>query len=211
MARSCFFVPQSAIRNSQNLTWHFVCFNIVTMKQRKYINKTGKVCLINLLVGIGLAVASPKTMASQSVELSWTPSISPDIVGYNIYYGAASGDYTNEISVGSTTNVTVSGLVGSTTYYFAARAINGSGIESTYSATISYTVPSAAAIFEHPIFSSNTVSITVKGLPGSLYVIQASTDLVNWISLETNLTPLMFTDTNTRRYNRRFYRALYLF
>ncbi|HXC36260.1 MAG TPA: fibronectin type III domain-containing protein [Candidatus Acidoferrales bacterium] len=181
------------------------------MKQRKFINKMGKVSLMGLFVGIGLVVTTPTTNASQSVELSWTPSVSPDIVGYNIYYGAASGDYTNEISVGNTTNVTVSGLLNSTTYYFAARAINSQGIESAYSVQTSYIVPSAAALIGNLVVLSNTVSITVKGLPGSLYVIQASTDLVNWISLETNITPLMFTDTNTRRYNRRFYRALYLF
>jgi hypothetical protein len=180
------------------------------MKQRNYFERTGKVCLLGLCAGIGLSVATPRTIASQSVELSWTPSTSPDIVGYNIYYGAASGDLTNEISVGSATNVTVSGLLNSTTYYFAARAINSDGVESLYSVQASYSVPSTAAIFGQPIFSSNAVSIAVTGLPGATYIIQASTDLVDWISLETNLTPLMFTDTNAR-YNRRFYRAVYLF
>lgn len=166
---------------------------------------------MSLFLGIGLMASTLTTIASQSVELSWTPSASPDIVGYNIYYGAASGDYTNEVSVGNTTNATVSGLINSTTYYFAAKAINSDGIESTYSLQIAYAVPSAAAIFGKLMFSNKSVSVEVTGAPGSTYAIQASTDLVNWISLETNLTPLLFTDTNAGRYNKRFYRAVYLF
>ncbi|HEY1787223.1 MAG TPA: fibronectin type III domain-containing protein [Verrucomicrobiae bacterium] len=181
------------------------------MKQRRFSDKTGAVSLMGLFAGIGIAASALPAFASQSVQLNWSPSASPDVVGYNIYYSEASGDYTNEISVGNTTNLTVSGLLDSTTYYFAARTINGSGIESAYSVRASYVVPTAAAMFGKPVFSKNAISVAVKGIPGYIYVIQASTDLVNWISLETNLTPLLFTDTNLGRYNRRFYRAMYLF
>lgn len=181
------------------------------MKQRKSSSKSREVSLMSLFVGIGIVASSLPALASQSVQLNWSPSSSPDVVGYNIYYGEASGDYTNEISVGNTTNVTISGLLDSATYYFAARTINSSGAESVYSIPTSYVVPTAAALFGKPVFSSNGISVTVKGIPGYIYVIQASTDLVNWISLETNLTPLLFTDTNLGRYGRRFYRAVYLF
>jgi Fibronectin type III domain len=179
------------------------------MKQRKFIHRTGEVSLMGLFLGVGMIVSTLQTFASQSVQLNWTPSASPDIVGYNIYYGGTNGDYTNELSVGNTTNATVSGLLDNTTYFFAAKAINTSGQESTYSVQASYAVPSAAAIFGKAVLSNKTLSVTVTGIPGYLYVIQASTDMVNWISLETNLTPLMFTDTNASRYNKRFYRALY--
>jgi hypothetical protein len=181
------------------------------MKQRKFISKVGEVSLMSLLAGIGMMVTVLPTFGSQSVQLNWSPSASPDVVGYNIYYGGANGDYTNEVSVGNMTNATVSGLLDNTTYFFSARTINGSGIESVYSIQASYAVPTAAALFGRPVFSSNAVSVTVKGVPGYMYVIQASTDMVNWLSLETNLTPLVFTDTNRGRYNKRFYRAVYLF
>ena len=156
-----------------------------------------------------LAIAAPHVFASQSVKLVWSPSSSPDIVGYNIYYGDASGDYTNQISVGNTTNLTVSGLSTGTTYYFAARALNSSGIESGYSIQASYSVPSLAAIIGKPVLSSNGISVPVTGVPGSMYIVQASTNLQNWISLETNISPLLFTDTNSGRYRKRFYRAVY--
>lgn len=155
-----------------------------------------------------LAAATPQVFASQSVQLDWSPSSSPDIVGYNIYYGDASGDYTNQISVGDQTNLIVSGLSGGTTYYFAAKAVNGAGMESGFSVQASYFVP-IPGIAGLPVRTSKGVSISFTGQAGSNYIIQASTDLVNWVSLETNVTPYTYTDTNTSRYKRRFYRAIY--
>lgn len=161
--------------------------------------------------GVVFAAMTLRTFASQSVELSWTPSASPNIVGYAIYYGGASGNYTNEISAGNTTTVTVAGLLNGATYYFAVRSINSAGIQSAYSIQASYRVPSLVPMLARPIFSSKGMSITIRGVPGYLYVIQASTNLVNWISLETNLPPLQISDTNTARYKRRFYRAVPLY
>jgi hypothetical protein len=39
-------------------------------------------------------------------------------------------------------------------------------------------------------------------------VIESSTDLVNWVSLQTNSSPFTFTDTSAASYPRRFYRAV---
>ena len=175
--------------------------------QNKINTNRGELCLFRFLMFTLLAAAAPQVFASQSVELVWTPSSSPDIVGYNIYYGNASSAYTNEISVGNLTNLTVSGLSSGSTYYFAARAINGSGVESTFSVQTSYSVPFPGAMAGRPILSSNGVSISVTGQAGSTYIVQGSTDLVNWVPLETNISPLLFTDTN--RYKKRFYRAIY--
>lgn len=177
--------------------------------KEKIITKTGGVRLPKYWMLILLATATSQAFASQSVELVWTASSSPDVVGYNIYYGQASGNYTNEISVGNMTNLTVSGLSGGTTYYFAAKALDSSGAESGFSLQTSYLVPVAGAIAGRPVFSSNGVSITVTGQAGSTYVVQGSTDLVNWVSLATNISPLLYTDTNASRYRRRFYRAVY--
>jgi Fibronectin type III domain len=182
------------------------------MNHRRKITNGKVLSLMGLFVAVAVSVVALPTFASQNVELTWSPSPSPDVVGYNIYYGgAASGGYNSEISVGNTTNVTVSGLAGGTTYYFSAKAVNSSGIESTYSIQSSYLVPSAAAIFGKLIYSGNAVSVAVTGTPGSIYVIQASTNLVNWISLVTNVTPLQFTDTNVGQYRKRFYRAVNMF
>jgi len=79
--------------------------------------------------------------AASNVTLAWNPSISTNVAGYKIYYGLASGVYNNTISVGNTTNATVTGLVEGTTYYFAATAFDALGTESQFSNETSYSVP----------------------------------------------------------------------
>jgi hypothetical protein len=79
--------------------------------------------------------------ATGSVTLVWSGCTYSSVVGYNIYYGGASGTYTNAIYVGNTTNATISGLVQGTTYYFAATSLTSSGMESPFSSEVSYLVP----------------------------------------------------------------------
>jgi hypothetical protein len=52
------------------------------------------------------------------------------------------------------------------------------------------------------------VDIGGTGLYGYNYTVEASTDLVNWLVLQTNSSPFTFTDTNAGSYPRRFYRAV---
>ncbi len=79
-----------------------------------------------------------------SVSLAWDPSPDASVVGYKVYYGGATGTYTNSAAVGNVTNATFTGLVNGTTYYFAASAIDGSGFESDFSNETVSTVPFAA-------------------------------------------------------------------
>lgn len=81
-----------------------------------------------------------QTLAS-SVTLAWNPSTDPDVINYNLYYGAASGVYTNEIPVGTNSTAAVTGLVPGTTYYFVVTAEDAYGLESAYSNEIYYSVP----------------------------------------------------------------------
>src|SRR5690349_5253045 len=93
---------------------------------------------------VGLAVFSFgvfDSAAQQSVTLLWDPSPDTNIVSYNIYYGPGSGNYTNLVTVGNTTNATVTGLVSGSTYFFVATAVNAVGLESDPSNEISYWVP----------------------------------------------------------------------
>jgi hypothetical protein len=56
-----------------------------------------------------------------------------DLVGYKLYYGTSSGDYTTSVDVGDTLSGYVVGLTHGTTYYFAVTAYDISGNESAYS------------------------------------------------------------------------------
>jgi hypothetical protein len=69
----------------------------------------------------------------QSATLAWNPSAGTNVAGYFLYYGGATGSYTNRFDAGLATNGVVSNLVAGTTYYFAATAYTSSGLQSDYS------------------------------------------------------------------------------
>jgi chitinase len=76
-----------------------------------------------------------------SVNLGWDPNTEPQLAGYKVYWGTSSGNYTTSKNVGNTTFCTITGLDEGKTYYFAATAYDGDGIESDYSNQVTYTVP----------------------------------------------------------------------
>ena len=82
-----------------------------------------------------------QAFATGSVTLAWFPSPDTNVVSYNIYYGCSSGNYTNKISAGNATNAVVSGLADGAAYYFAATALDDTGMESPFSNEISYSIP----------------------------------------------------------------------
>ncbi|HXJ59353.1 MAG TPA: hypothetical protein VNU68_22135 [Verrucomicrobiae bacterium] len=60
-------------------------------------------------------------------------------------------------------------------------------------------------------FSTNgALQFDVSGASGSSYIAQASTNLVDWVCLKTNVSPFTFTDANAAMLPNRFYRAVYL-
>ena len=65
----------------------------------------------------------------------------PTVTGYNLYYGPTSRNSTNVVSAGVATTAGVSNLTVGATYYFAVTSYNLAGLESDYSAEVSYTVP----------------------------------------------------------------------
>ncbi|MGO9587030.1 MAG: Ig-like domain-containing protein, partial [Limisphaerales bacterium] len=83
-------------------------------------------------------------------------------MGYNVYYGGASGAYTNEICAGNATNVTVSGLVQGTTYYFAATTFSASGLESPFSSEASYLVPPKVPATNQPPTLNAITNLTIN-------------------------------------------------
>src|SRR5262245_21964494 len=92
------------------------------------------------LFRIATLLLAPSAATAASLNLAWDASTSSNAVGYRIYYGSVSGNYTNSISAGNATNATVSGLVAGTRYYFAATAYDSFGVESDYSVETNYAI-----------------------------------------------------------------------
>jgi hypothetical protein len=156
-----------------------------------------------------LAVLST-TVQAASVTLAWTRSSDTNVAGYNVYYGGASGTYTNMVNVGSATNATISGLIPGTTYYFAATAYSSSGVGSPFSSEVSYTVPILPGV-QLRVTPTRQFILTVNGLIGHTYDIQATQDFKTWTVIGTVTVgasgSLDFTDTNAASFSRRFYRT----
>lgn len=76
--------------------------------------------------------------------------------------------------------------------------------------TANTTISPAKAILSQPVYANGQCSFNVSGTSGLQYVVQASTDLVNWVSLQTNTAPFSFTDANAGSFSQRFYRTFAL-
>jgi hypothetical protein len=160
-----------------------------------------------LLHAPGEAVAQT-VPASYSVALGWVASPSTDVTGYRVYYGTASGNYTASISLGTVTAATVPGLAAGVTYFFAVTAFNASGLESDLSNQMSFqpglqgtSIGSAA---------NGEMVLTMKGLIGQQYDIEASQDLKTWaiiskVTLGSNGS-MEFSDPDAADFPERFYR-----
>ncbi len=79
--------------------------------------------------------------ATRSVTLSWQAPTqnedgSPltDLTGYQVHYGQTSGQYTQTLSLPNAafTSVTIEDLTPAT-WYFAVKAVNSSGVQSSFS------------------------------------------------------------------------------
>lgn len=106
---------------------------------------------IFIITGIIIFLSSVASFAGD-VTLSWTPptvnqdgTYITDLAGYAVYYGTASGSFTDTIDVGNVITYQLKNLGDRLTYYFIVTAYDTSGNESQYSNEVSrYIVQSPA-------------------------------------------------------------------
>jgi hypothetical protein len=94
------------------------------------------------LSAFSISVRSASGMGSAA--LSWTaPTKNTDgstltnLAGYRVHYGTAAGSYTQSVQIPnkSVTSVVIEGLAPAR-WYFAVKAYNSSGVESTFSGSV---------------------------------------------------------------------------
>jgi len=77
-----------------------------------------------------------------TVTLSWKPSNSSSVVGYNVYRGTKAGSYSKiNSALDANTSYSDETVSSGVTYYYTATAVNASGEESYYSKAIQVAVP----------------------------------------------------------------------
>jgi hypothetical protein len=108
-----------------------------------------------------LLVSFPSDSAVQ-IKLAWDPSITPDVAGYRVYYGIASGAYGTPIDVGNVTTCTLDGLTQGVTYYMAVTAYDTTHYESDYSNEVS-------GKMTETVSTPNVVSGPTSGITGTSY------------------------------------------
>jgi len=172
---------------------------------------------INGLAGVLAAflfftVFTMSVQAQANVTLSWNPSPDPLVAGFNIYYGGASGVYTNKTATGTATSLTISNLVVGASYYFAATTYSAAGAESALSGEVVYTVPPPAPTVQLVFKPLNQFVLNVTGLAGHIYNILATQDFKTWAVIGAVTAgaggSFAFTDTNAASFSRRYYRIL---
>src|SRR5579859_6301168 len=150
---------------------------IVDVPERRQPTQTVTFRAVRSLLAVSLVLITLGAHAQNkaSVTLAWNPDATPGLVGYNLYQGAASGSYTNKITVGIQTNATVSGLTYGVKYYFTVTAFTSVGLESPYSNEITYTpatnpppaivlsLPANGATYTAPASISLAASVTPNG------------------------------------------------
>jgi hypothetical protein len=177
------------------------------------INSAGKKArlrVLSLVLPALIFMQFPALATTTSVTLAWNSSADSTIAGYNIYYGGASYTYTNKISIGKATSVTISGLVEGKTYYFAATTYSASGLESAFSGELAYLIPVNVPIANQPptLNAINDLTITENTTRQTVSLsditsgatTENQTLTVTAVSSDTNLIPnpsVNYTSANT--------------
>lgn len=68
----------------------------------------------------------------------------------------------------------------------------------------------AAFLAVPPSSPGGQFQVNLAGVPGLIYAIEASTNLVNWMPLATNTSPFTFVDADATSSPGRYYRSVYL-
>lgn len=153
-----------------------------------------------------------RARGSQEVTLAWNPSDDTNVVGYAIYYGTNSGNYTVRLDAGGSNALAVSGLTEGVTYFFVFTAYDAMGDESAPSSEIAYIVPGVLLLIPATI-PGDPMRIAFPVAFPHWYELQATTDLQNWTTI-WQTDPVFFNgwfeylDFEATFYPMRFYRLV---
>lgn len=150
------------------------------------------------------AVTGPGTF--QSVTLAWDAVEEPGVQGYVVHVGTRTGEYTRNVEVGSVLSFSLDGLEYGTTYYLSVSAIGANGERSDYSPELILDVslppvPPSAAMASVGNETGTTTMMLQWSYPKSAlnsypeFIIESSTDLVNWTPAATVTSDTASGDT----------------
>jgi hypothetical protein len=143
--------------------------------------------------------ATSTAMAGQTVTFSVTATgTGPLAYQWKNRAGAIAGA-TNAVL--TLTNVTAA----QSDIYYVTVSNSASSADSTPAnltvyATTSATLSPAARV-------DGQFALNISGVPDYRYVVEASTNLMNWTPVQTNTAPFVFVDSDASRFSQRYYRT----
>lgn len=162
------------------------------------------------------AIAALVISNSSAAVLEWDSTGEPLVAGYKAYIGMESRNYVRVLDTKLQTWVTLTGLDAGTTYYFAATAYDGDGLESDFSDEVRYTPPVDGSTSVMLPFSfentANGMVLRMVGNPGQRCWIVASSDLRTWQQIRSftfsDTSVVEISDPNSAGMPMRFYRVI---
>jgi hypothetical protein len=121
-------------------------------------------------------------------------------------------DQTNAIAGATGPSLTLSNVQPSDAGSYSVSVGNACSTVNSGVASLTLAVNSSAAalLTAPPAFTGDQFQLTVTGVPGFTYTVEASTDLASWVPLCTNTSPFTFVDGNATNFPGRYYRSVYL-
>jgi hypothetical protein len=120
-------------------------------------------------------LATPSLALADTAVMSWNPNTDTDLVGYCVYVGSESNNYTHKTTVGNTTNAYVDLWPG--TNYIAVTAKNSSGLESDFSNVQVIPVNPPPPPIVRASKCSDGIRLEWDSISGGLYRIATATEL----------------------------------
>ena len=124
---------------------------------RSDLSLLSRIALVFILAVVCTLILTSYAYPAQ-VTLIWDPVTHPDLAGYKIYYGNSRGTYDVTTDVGNQTSWTITDLIDTEPYYFAATAYDIYGNESDYSNEVSY-----SSVNNSPVLNPIGAKATVVG------------------------------------------------
>jgi len=124
------------------------------------------------------------TMPLRPDILSWEYSHDPQAKGFIVYYGRASGVYSDTIDVGRTSSYEIKGLESGILYFFAVTSYDSCYNESPYSPELSH------------VFNSNVVSTAAGTAAPRILEVQAIGNDMLLVTFDGVLEPAAALDTS---------------
>jgi len=145
---------------------------------------------LRLLAALTVVIAAAASVEAGTISVAWDALIHPDLVGYRVFYGTASGTYPQSVDVGLTTQATLTGLTDCTMYYVAVKGrASDNSLSPTYSAELSgWSRPTVTAASPTSLARGATGSVTLTGSnfrTGASVLLSDATIVVNSVTVNT--------------------------